>query len=477
MSIDLRIDNGTIVTATRTFRASLGVHDGRIVLIGDPAHMPPAARTIDAGGLLVMAGQIDPHVHMRDPGHSEREDWIAGSRAAAAGGVTCVLEHPNSVPPVTNLDHFLLKKGIAESKSCVDFGLYGGIGYFDGVDGARTPPGAADVDALVQAGVCAFKTFLWPYPDRKDEFDGITTLDEAEMRAVFGLVARTGKVLNVHAEDKPTVDAAMARLAALPARGPELHEPSRPIQAELIAVQRAVAVALETGVRLNFPHCSGGTIVNYIGSVRAQGHNRITAETCPQYLFLTSERMRVAGPYGKINPPIRTAEEQASLWQGLKVGMVETIGSDHAPHSKDAKEKAWNDIFAAPAGHPGLETTLPLMLTAAHEGKLTYNDVTRLCAENVARLYGLYPRKGVLLPGADADIVLVDPKREGRFRAETMQTKGRETAKLFEDMSYVGAPVMTLVRGRTVMEEGKIRGEPGEGRFVAGTSDGQRING
>src|SRR5512143_3504950 len=278
MSIDLRIDNGTLVTATHTFRASLGVHDGRIVLIGDPAHMPPAARTIDAGGLLVMAGLIDPHVHMRDPGHTEREDWQWGSRAAAAGGVTCVLEHPNSVPPVTNLEHFLFKKHVAESKSCVDFGLYGGIGFFDRECGERMPPSAADVEALVQAGVCAFKTFLWPYPDRRDEFDGITTLGEAEMRAVFGMIARTGKVLNVHAEDKPTVDAAMARLAALSERGPELHEPSRPVQAELIAVQRAVAMALETGTRLNFPHCSGGTIVNYIGSVRAQGHVQITAE-------------------------------------------------------------------------------------------------------------------------------------------------------------------------------------------------------
>jgi len=467
MTIDLRIDNGTIVTATRTFAGSIGVHGGQIVLVGDPAHMPPAARTIDAGGLLVMAGLIDPHVHMRDPGHTEREDWEHGARAAAAGGVTCVLEHPNSVPPVTNRASFLYKKGIAESKSCIDFGLHGGIGFFDRPDGSRAAPRAADIADLVAAGVCGFKTFLWPYPDRQDEFDGITTLGAEEMRVVFGMVAQTGKVLNVHPEDKPTVDAAMARFANLPARGPELHEPSRPIEAELIAVQSAIAAALAAGTRLNFPHCSGGTIVSAVATARAQGHTQISAETCPQYLFLNSERLRVVGPYGKINPPIRTAAEQAWLMRTVQTGLVETIGSDHAPHSKEAKEKAWNDIFAAPAGHPGLETTLPLMLTAAHEGKVSYNDVTRLCADNVARLYGLAPRKGALQAGADADIVLVDPALEGVFNSATMQTKGRETAKLFEGMRYVGAPVMTLVRGQVVMDHGQITGRPGDGRFVA----------
>src|SRR5712692_11357319 len=194
-----------------------------------------------------------------------------------------------------------------------------------------------------------------------------------------------------------------------------LHEPSRPIEAELIAVRRAVEIAIETGVRLNFPHCSGGSVVEYIGAARSRGYSHITAETCPQYLFLNSERLRVVGPYGKINPPIRSEAERQSLWKCLNAGMIETIGSDHAPHSKDAKEAAWHDIFAAPAGHPGLETTLPLMLTAASDGRLTLHDVTRLCSENVAKLYGLYPRKGVLQVGSDADIVLVDLSQRGKF--------------------------------------------------------------
>jgi len=177
--------------------------------------------------------------------------------------------------------------------------------------------------------------------------------------------------------------------------------------------------------------------------------------------------MRVVGPYGKINPPIRGESEQKLLWEYLKAGMIETIGSDHAPHSKDAKEAAWKDIFAAPAGHPGLETTLPLMLTAAHEGRLRLNDVTRLCSEQVAKLYGLYPRKGVLQVGSDADVVLVDPHKRGTFSGAQMETKGRETAKLFEGLAYVGAPVITLVRGRVVMQDGKVTGEAGEGQFIA----------
>src|SRR5438132_2061877 len=467
MSLDLCLKNGTLVTATGSFRANIGIADGRIALISNNGALPAATRTIDASGLVVMAGVIDPHVHMRDPGHTEREDWYYGTRAAAAGGVTCVLAHPNSVPPVTNLKNFAYKKSTAQSKAVVDFGLYGGIGYYDRPNGERTPPDFEDTLELVHAGVCAFKTFLWPYPDRKDEFDGITTLGEDEMTVVFSMVARARKVLNVHAEHKPIVDEAMARLSSLRPRGPMLHEPSRPIEAEMTAVRRAIEVAIETGVRLNFPHCSGGSVVQIVADARRRGYTNISAETCPQYLFLTSERMRVVGPYGKINPPIRGESEQKLLWEYLKAGMIETIGSDHAPHSKDAKEAAWKDIFAAPAGHPGLETTLPLMLTAAHEGRLSLNDVTRLCSEQVAKLYGLYPRKGVLQVGSDADVVLVDPHKRGTFSGAQMETKGRETAKLFEGLPYVGAPVMTLVRGRVVMQDGKVTGEAGEGQFIA----------
>ena len=467
MSLDLTIENGTLVTSTGSFRANLGIRNGHIAFIGDDGALPSAARTIDASGLVVMAGLIDPHVHMRDPGHTEREDWYFGTRAAAAGGVTCVLEHPNSVPPVTNLKHFHYKRSIAQSKAVVDFGLYGGIGFFDRANGERTPPDLEDTLDLVNAGVCGFKTFLWPYPDRQDEFDGITTLGEEEMTVVFASIARTRRVLNVHAEHKPTVDDAMARLSFMKQRSPMLHEPSRPIEAEMIAVRRAIEVAVETGVRLNFPHCSGGSVVQIVADARRRGYTHISAETCPQYLFLTSERLRVAGPYGKINPPIRSEAEQKLLWEYLRAGMVETIGSDHAPHSREAKEAAWHDIFAAPAGHPGLETTLPLMLTAVHESRLSLHDVTRLCSEQVAKLYGLYPRKGVLQVGSDADIVLVDLERRGRFVGAQMQTKGRDTAKLFEGLPYVGAPVMTLVRGRVVMEDGQILAEEGSGQFIA----------
>lgn len=195
MALDLRTDGGTLVTATNVFRASIGVSDGRIAFIGDAPDAPPARETLDAADLTVMAGLIDPHVHLRDPDHTEREDWYLGSRVAAVGGVTCVLEHPNSVPSITNHANFHFKRRIAQAKAVVDFGLYGGVGFFDCPSGGRMPPNADDVQALVAVGVCCFKTFLWPYPDRKDEFDGITTLGEEEVAVVFSLIARTGKVI------------------------------------------------------------------------------------------------------------------------------------------------------------------------------------------------------------------------------------------------------------------------------------------
>ena len=454
-SVDLVIRGGKLVGGEGILEAALAIHNGQIVAVAEETVLPPAREVIDAQGRYVLPGLIDPHVHLRDPGHTEREDWTTGTMAAAAGGVTTVIDHPNSVPPVNTIPNLERKKDIAARKAVVDFALYGGAG----------PLGLDAIPKLAQAGVVAFKTFLYPYQDRLDEFDGIFSVDDGELLDIFARVAETGLPEVVHAENYQIVDASTERLRAMGRTAPEDYEPSRPVIAELEAVSRCLLFARETGVRLYIPHVSSGKAMALIREAKDRGQT-VYGETCPQYLFATREALDQVGPYGKIAPPLRSVEEQERLWELVTDGTVDTLGTDHAPHTLEAKERGWQDIFEAPAGMPGLETMLPLLLTAVNEGRLSLPRVVQLTAENVARIFGLYPRKGSLQPGSDADVVLVDLEAEGVLDPEGMYTRQKRTARLFAGRRVRGRPMMTLVRGRVVMRDGQVIGEPGYGSFV-----------
>jgi len=203
-----------------------------------------------------------------------------------------------------------------------------------------------------------------------------------------------------------------------------------------------------------------------VRAAKDRGYDNVTAETCPQYLFLTEKRMTEIGPYGKVNPPLRSQSEQDSLWGYLLDGTIDTIGSDHAPNLPDEIERGWGDIFAAPAGRAEIETALPLMLTAVNQGRLSLPKLVKLMCENAARLYGLYPRKGTIQVGADADLVIIDMTRSSTIDRRNMFTKQKDAARMFDGWQVMGIPVMTIVRGTVVMRDGHIVGEPGYGECV-----------
>jgi allantoinase len=454
--VDLLIRSGKVVRSDSAFEADIVVQDGKIAGLVEDGLLPEAKQVIDAKGKFVMAGVIDPHNHMREPGIIKREDWTTGTMAAAAGGVTTVLEHPVSIPPTTSVRALMDKKALAESKSLVDFGLLGG----DGTTSIENIP------ALAGAGAVAFKTFIWDYPDRADEFEGITCTDDDALLEIFEAVAETGLVQTLHAESKAIVQHYTKKLIEAGRREPYVHEDSRPVLSEVEAVSRVILFAMETGVRLNIPHLSSGSGAAVIKAAQDKGYDNITAETCPHYLFLTKERLKEIGPYGKVNPPIRSQEEQDKLWEHLLNGTITTIGSDHGPHLPEHKDRGWDDIFAAPAGSAGVETMLPTMLNAVSQGRLTLSDVTRLMSENVAKLYGIYPRKGVIRVGSDADLVIVDMNKEVTIDRHKAYTKQKDAFRMFDGYHIVGMPVMTIVRGAVVMRDGKAIGEPGYGEFV-----------
>ena len=455
--VDLVIKSGKIVRSHDSFEAGIAIKDGKIVAIAADSQLPPAKEVIDAKGKAVMAGVIDPHVHMREPGIVEREDWITGTMAAAAGGVTTVLDHPNSIPPVNCAEALLSKKEIIASKALIDFGLYGGAGTTS----------IEQIAEQAEAGAVAFKTFLWPYPDRKDEFEGLTCTDDDTLLDIFEAVAETGLIQALHAESKPIVDHYTKKLLCEGRKDPLAHGKSRPVIAEVEAVSRVVLFAMETGLRLNIPHISSGSAAAVVREAKDRGYHNITGETCPHYLFLTEERMAEIGPYAKVNPPLRSREEQEKLWECLLDGTIDTLGSDHGPHLPEHKERGWDDIFAAPAGSAAIETALPVMLTAVNQGRIDLQTLTRLMSENVAKLYGLYPRKGVIQVGSDADLVIVDMAKEMIIDRRKMYTKQRDAARMFDGWHVVGVPVMTIVRGTVIMRDGEIVGEPGYGQFVS----------
>lgn len=455
MIADLVIKGGSLVLRDGAVRAALAVRDGRIAAIGTDDVMPEAQRVIDAAGLHVLPGLIDTHVHLRAPGNPEREDVYSGSASAAAGGVTTILEMPISVPACSTAAVFRNRCDLF-ADSLVHYGLYGGASG-DNLD---------EIAAMAQAGVIAYKTFrTGPVPGRDHEFWGICCPDAGQMLETMRRVKATGLLHVVHAEEVQILDRVQRELKATGRTDYLVHPESRPLIAETASVGQMLAMARETGVRMQVAHASAPAVVDLVTRARSDGV-AATVETCPPYLFFTQDAYREHGPYAKINPPMRTAEDVEGMWERIRRGEIDVIGTDHSPFLTSEKEPFWQNIWGAYPGAPGLEAFLPLMLTAVNQGRLSLAQLVRTTAENAARLFGLFPRKGQIALGADADLVLVDLERRYPLDPLTWHTKSKGTGRMFAGFACQGAPVATVVAGAVVVRENVVVGLPGAGRLV-----------
>lgn len=453
--LDTLITGAEVLLPDGLHRVDLGLAEGRVAGVYAPGTAPAAATTLDASGKTVLPGIVDIHFHVRAPAYPERGTVLSETRAAAAGGVTTLFEMPISKPCCSTPEEFARRRDHFSENAVIDFGLYAAPG--DLTEVSR--------DKMMDLGCIAWKIFTTPGPvGREDEFDGLAFPDEADQFRALQLLAKTGLPIVVHAESAELLAHFEEAAKSLDPADAATHNKSRPAICETVAVAKLLAMNITAQAKLHIAHVTNAETVEVLRAFA--GTSDFTAETCPQYLFATEDDVAKVGIYGKVNPPIRFQSDQDALWQAIEDGVINYVTTDHAPFAKAEKQASEDNFPAAPPGVPGIEFIVPAMLDAVGNGRLSLKRAHDLICANGAKRYGIYPRKGALLPGSAADVTIVNMKGETTFSPETLHTHAREVAHLFYRRKLRGNVSQTIVAGRTVFLDGDVTGPQGAGRHI-----------
>jgi dihydroorotase len=442
-AVDLAVTGGRIYHGGDFRQLTLGVTDGQVTHILNSNANLDATETVELEGEFVLPGLVDGHVHFREPGYAEKEGIESGTAAAAAGGVTTVVEMPNTTPPVLDVDRWTEKAELFERKSHVDFALFGAI--------TDENIGSDDIAALADAGVTAFKTFM------ATSFGPLLMADKGELYAAFEEVARTDRPIYIHAEDEEYLDEFGTRAADC--EGMDAFFESRPPIAETTAVSDVLDIVHETGAETVIAHTTTAEALRRIRTARLNGLP-VHAEVTPYHLKFSRPEIERIGTRGIGTPPVRDVDNRTKLWARLDDGDVDLLGSDHAPHLLSEKNRP--PLEVAP-GMPQLETALGSLLDAVSAGRISLSRIVELYAEVPARIHDLYPRKGTLQVGSDADFVVVDTEREWTVNASVFESAGEYSP--FNDQTLTGMPMLTYQRGQLVAEEMRTINNPGDGEL------------
>jgi dihydroorotase len=456
MDIDTRISGGAVCTPSGIMHVDIAIRGERIVGLLDPQDPTPAANEIDATGKHVLPGLVDLHAHTRVPGYDYKEDYLTCSQAAAVGGVTTFTDMPNVEPPTDTVELFEEKRAIAERDSLIDFGHL------------VSPTKLDQIPRLAAAGATGFKVFQvsggYPHDPR------LAMGESEKLYDAFEAIARTGLHCSIHPYNQPLMDRLSER--ALAEGKPRSIETFAPIYVADVVWRSAIAVLQElqreTRVRLHVLHTHAAGSIALVRAAKSAGLP-MTAAVDLKYYHLTRADAEEQGPRAAPGGVItEDADRLAAIWEALNDGAIDIIDSDHAPHTLEDLERFREDPWTGPFGSPQYEYMLSVTLTDVSEGKLSLETAVRLLSENSARLVGLYPRKGAIQVGSDADLVIVDLEKEAVASDEATYTKVKWTP--YAGRRLKGMPVLTMLRGAVIAEDGKVSGRPGYGRYIEGVA-------
>ncbi len=452
---DSIIRGATVMTPNGQAAFDVALQEGKIVALLEPDSPAQALETIDARGLHLLPGAIDIHFHVRAPAHPQRGTWESETRAAAAGGVTTVFEMPISKPCCATPEIFNSRREQGEREAVVNFALYGAPGMRK----------REYVQGMKDFGAIAFKIFTTSaVKGREDEFDGLCVPEEFEQLEVLELVRETGLVLVVHAESNPLLEYYTQRVKATGRNDAATHGESRPPVVEALAIAKIAVLNDAVGAKLHIAHVTSRHALETLR--KWQGTQDITGETCPQYLLFSEAELERYGSYAKINPPLRSLDDNAALWTGIADGTLTNVTTDHSPFTVEEKERARTDIWLAPPGAPGVQMLVPMLLDAAAQGKISLERAIDLMSSNGARRFGIYPQKGAIRVGSDADLILVNLNAQTLVDKHKEFSQARENDFFFDGMTFQGRVERTIVGGKTVYHDGQVLGKAGDGKFV-----------
>lgn len=446
--LDLILKGGKIVNTEEIFEGVIGVKDQKIAFIGSDAYGLEANEVIDLTGKYILPGAIDPHVHFQDPGFTEREDFEHGTMAAAAGGITCVLSHPLDLPPTTTFESLKEKEDSYEGNAFVDYGIH---------IGATADNGDVIAPLWKTTGATAIKMFMC-FSVKEFPF-----VEDDVMYRVLQKVAEMNGVAIVHAESNGILKIAEEQVKATGRKDGVAYNETHPAEAEIEAIKRLLYYVELTNAECVVLHVSTAEGLRLIHDAKQRGL-KVWAESAPHLFQFTVDDMAEKGPWLKFSPVMHDKANQAEMWDLIGKGYVDYIGSDHSPYTYEEKKVGEEDIFLAPNGIPGIETSLAVFLNGVNEGKLTLPQLVKMTSYNTSRVYGLNPAKGSMTVGTDADFTIVDMDLKKAITSEDLKSKCKWSP--YFGVELKGWPVMTIVRGSVIYNSGKITGQKGFGEYI-----------
>jgi len=443
LTVDLVLRNAKVYTSKGIVEAGVAIDEGRIFKVAKEPSLPQASIESDLKGHLLLPGLIDPHVHLRDQQLAYKEDFSSGTAAAAAGGVTLTIDMPNNKPVTMDVRSLRERMNLAKTRSIVNVAFYSAF-----------PENLEEIRLIVREGAVAFKLYL------SQRIGGLDIEDDEALLQAFNEVKKSKVPISVHAEDKGTLEKMREEMQRAGRQDVEAYLEVHSPEAERRAVERILQLVKKSGVHIHFCHISSVAGLETILTAKNMGLP-VTCEVTPHHLLLSSEHLKRYGMMALMNPPLRAKEDADALWKALKQGFIDALASDHAPHTREEKE--YGSVWDIKPGIPGLETTLPLLLTQVNSGRLTISDLVRATSEMPAKIFHLKDR-GSVSEGYCADLVVVDMRREYKIDSSRFYSKAKFSP--FDGWKVKGKPIKTFVNGQLVMDEGEIVAKPGTGQII-----------